>query len=177
MIGRGAVVFAAGVVIALAAPAKISRVSLKALENTFDQRIARADINEPFDLLGPTRAIYVNNAGVVLSAEVNLVVGPAITPFRPKLNTEEVEKLRQRKLARLPVLKQLMRDLMVTSATKLNTLPPEEQIVVGMNLFFYSWEDRKQLPEQIVMRAPRKVLLEVEAGKAQLDAVVEEQAF
>jgi hypothetical protein len=46
-----------------------------------------------------------------------------------------------------------------------------------MNLFFYSWEDRKQLPEQIVMRAPRKSLLEVEAGKAQLDTVVEEQAF
>lgn len=166
-----------GVALCLAAPPKVSRAQLKVLEVGFDQRIGRANIDDPFDLLGATRAIYMDGFGVVLSTEVNLVVGPAITPFRPKLTSDEVEKLRQRKLARLPQLKQLMRDMMITSATTLKSMPIEEQVVLGSHLFFYSWEDRKDLPEQLVLKASRKALLEVEAGRAKIEAVVQEQAF
>jgi hypothetical protein len=50
-------------------------------------------------------------------------------------------------------------------------------VVVGTHFFFYSWEDRKDLPEQLVLKATRKTLLEVEAGRARLDSVVQEQAF
>lgn len=167
----------AAVALCLAAPPKVSRAQLKVLEVGFDQRIGRANIDDPFDILGATRAVYMEGFGVVLSTEVNLVVGPAITPFRPKLSADDVEKLRLRKLARLPQLKQLMRDMMVTSATTLKSMPAEEQVVVGSHLFFYSWEDRKDLPEQLVMKASRKALLDVEAGRSKVEAAVQEQAF
>lgn len=165
------------VALCLAAPANVSRAQLKILEAGFDQRIMRANIDDPFDLLGATRAIYLDGFGVVTSTEVNLVAGPAITPFRPKLSADEVEKLRLRKLARLPQLKQMMRDMMITTATALTSMPAGEQVVVGSHVFFYSWEDRRDLPEQLVMKASRKALLEVETGRAKIEAVVREQAF
>lgn len=167
----------AAVALCLAAPPPVSRAQLKVLEVGFDQRIGRANIDDPFDILGATRAVYVDGFGVVLSTEVNLVVGPAITPFRPKVSAGEMERLRQRKVSRLPQLKQLMRDMMITTATTLKSMPADEQVVVGAHLFFYSWEDRKDLPEQVVLKAPRKALLEVEAGRARTEAVVREQAF
>jgi hypothetical protein len=70
-----------------------------------------------------------------------------------------------------------MKDMLLTAATALKTMPPDEQVVVGTHFFFYSWEDRKDLPEQLVLKATRKTLLEVEAGRARLDSVVQEQAF
>ena len=121
----------AAVGICLAAPSKVSRAQLKVLEASFDKRISHANIDDPYDLLGSTRAVYIDGFGVVFSNEVNLVIGPAITPFRPKLNADEVEKLRHRKFARLPQLRQLIRDFMVTSATQLKSMPAEEQVVFG----------------------------------------------
>ncbi|MCC6591404.1 MAG: hypothetical protein IT168_32260 [Bryobacterales bacterium] len=174
---RRIVIALAAVAICLAAPSKIARAQLKVLESTFDQRITRANIDDPFDVLGSTRAVYIDGYGIVLSNEVNLVIGPAITPFRPKLTPEEIEKLRHRKLTRLPQMRQLMRDMMITCATQLRAMPPEEQVVLGTTLFFFSWEDRRDLPEQIVMKAQRKALLDVEAGKSKADAVIQEQAF
>lgn len=175
MIRRFSIALAA-VAICLAAPSRVSRESLKALENNFDQRIARANIDEPFDLLGATRGVYVDGIGAVFSSEVNLVA-VGITPFRPKLAPEEIERLRTRKLARLPQLKQLMRDMMVTSATQLKTVPEQEQIIVGVHIFSYSWENKKDLPQQVVMRSTRKSLLEVEAGRAKADTAIQEQDF
>lgn len=174
---RGFAIALAATAIALAAPARIAREQLLAIETLFDQRIARANLDDPYDLLGATRAIYLEGYGVVVSNEVNLVVGPAITPFRPKLNTDEVEKLRQRKLARLPQLRQLMRGMMISCATQLRALPPDEQIVLGTHLFSFSWENRKDLPGQLVLKASRQALLDIEAGKAQAAAVIEERTF
>jgi hypothetical protein len=151
--------------ILLAATPRVPRSLMQNLERGFDQRIERWSIDDPFYLLGSTRGVYLEDYGVILTAEMNLLTGPALSPFRPKLTKDEVNRLHQKKLTRLPALRQVMRDMMVTTATTLGEVPPSNQIVVGVSLFYHSWEERAGLPGQIVMRAPRQTLLDIEAGR------------
>jgi len=159
---------------------RVSRAVMQDIERTFDQRIERYSVDDPLYLLGATRGVYLENYGAVLSTEVNLVVGPVLSPFRPKLSKEELARLRQKKLDRLPLLKQVVRDMMVTAATRLNMVPPNEQIVIGVTLFHYSWEDSSGLPGQLVMQAARRSLVDFEAGRINreaLDAAIAVQEF
>ena len=149
----------------LAGSPQVPRGVMQSLEKRFDERIERWNIDDPLYLLGATRGIYLEDYGAVLTAEVNLLAGPGLTPFRPKLTKEEVARLRAKKLERVPALKQMMRGMMITAATTLQSVPSEQQIVVGVSLFYYSWEDTAGLPGQIVMKAPRKTLLDIEAGR------------
>lgn len=163
-----------------AAPARIARADLKVVEQAFDRRINQAAMDDPFDLLGNTRGVYLDKFGVVFSAEVGLVVSPAPTPFAPTLGKDAKERLRQRKLARLPMLRGLMRDMLVSSGASLRGLPLEEQVVVGLNLFYRSWEDTTGLPGQIVIQAQRRVLVDFEAGRIKADALqaaIKEQVY
>jgi len=175
---RLAFLLAAGLL--AAAPARVPREQLRGLERGFDQRLLRLSIDEPLDLMGNSRAVYIEKFGAVLTAEVNLVTSPAITPFRPELRPEEKEKLRQRKLARLAAIRQLMRDMMVTSATTLRTVPPEEQIAIGVTFFYNAWENTAGLPSQLVLQARRGTLADFEAGRIKSDALaaaIQEQVF
>lgn len=163
-----------------AAASKVSRAELLNLERAFDRRLAGFDLDDPFDRLGDTRGFYIDNIGVVLSAELSLVVVPQPTPFRPEPGKENVERLRQRKIARMPQLRQLMRDMMVTTATALRGMPPEETVAIGVTLFYQPWEDVSGLPRQVVLQARRKVLVDYEAGKLKneaLNAAIQEQVY
>ena len=163
-----------------AAAPRISRTELKALELNFDRRISQASADDPLDLLGNTRGVYLEKTGVIFSTEVGLVVSPAPTPFQPTQSAEVRERLRQRKLSRLPMLRKMMRDMMVTSAIALRSMPPEEQVVVGVSLFYRPWEDVTGLPAQIFMQASRRTLTEIETGKIKPDAAasaMEEQVY
>ena len=146
----------------VAAPAERPRVvreSLAALERIFDSRIERQSIEDPFMLLGTTRGVYLEGYGAVLTAEVNLVSGPAITPFRPALSREEISRLHARKQQRLPELRRIRREMLMDAAGALEAVPAGEQIVLAVTLFYYSWEDRSGLPSQILMQAQRQQLL------------------
>lgn len=131
----------------------ITREALAAVEKSFDGRIASLGQEEPFDLLGNTRGIYLEGFGVVFTTEVSPIITPGTSPFRPTIPKEMVEKIHQKKLDRIPLLKQAMREMLVSSAVALGALPPDEQIVVGVTLLYYSWEDRSGLPSQILMQA------------------------
>lgn len=144
----------------------VSRAALLPLEKGFDQRIAtRFAIDDPIDLLGATRGLYLEGFGVVFTTELSPVVAPGITPFRPTIPKDQVAKVWERKKARLPVIRQVILDMLVSSAAGLKDLPPEEQIVVGISLHYYSWEDTRELPSQIVMQARRRSLLDFEAKR------------
>jgi hypothetical protein len=164
-------VLAGAVWTAVAEKPRVSRAALAALERNFDRRIERYNIDDPFYLLGNTRGVYLEGYGVVFTAELNLVAGAVITPFRPKFSKEEIEKLHQKKLSRVPVLKETMRAMMVSSATALTAMPPQEQVVVGVTIFHYSWEDSTGLPAQILMLAQRQALLDIEAGRIKGPAI------
>ncbi len=179
---RSAVVLALAAVClasAAAAPA-VSRGLIAHLERQFDKRIRAYNVNDPFHLLGTTRGVYLDRYGVVFTSEVNLVAAAVVTPFRPAFTDEQIEQLHQKKLQRLDDLKQMMRDMMVDSATTLDAVPPEQRIAVGVSLFRFSWENSKGIPEQILMEATRQSLVDYETGRldqAGLDAAIQVREF
>lgn len=143
----------------------VSRVEMAAMERSFDERLRKSNVENPFVLLGLTRGVYLEGYGAVFTAEVNLVQGPGITPFRPELTAEDLARLKAAKTARLPVLRQLMREMLLASSSSMDRVPMEEQIVLGVNLFHHAWEDTKGLPQQIVMQAKRRALVDVAANR------------
>jgi len=140
-------------------PAHVTRAALADLEKSFDGHLEKASITDPFDLLGTTRGVYLAGYGAVFSAELNLIVSPNLSPFHQRFTKQEIARIHDRKLQRLPLLKQSMREMLVTSAATLENLPPNEQVVLAVSLFHYSWEDNNGIPGQIVMQAERQQLL------------------
>ncbi len=153
----------------------VSRAEVQAVEKAFDQRVERLDATDPMDLLGSTRGVYLEGYGIVFTSEVNLIVVPPIGPFRREVTKGEIEKFHQRKVARLPRLRELMRTTLVEAASSLNGLQGNEKIALGVCLFYFSWEARDGLPGQILMQAPRQTLLGFKNGSvsaAQLEAAI-----
>lgn len=136
---------------------RITRAALSAVEKSCDSRFARS--YDSFDLLGTTRGVYLEGYGAVFSIELNLIVSPNLSPFHQSFTKIELARIHDRKVQRLPILKQQMREMLIASAASLENLPPSEQVVLGVSLFHYSWEDYSGLPSQIVMQAERQKLL------------------
>ncbi len=59
----------------------------------------------------------------------------------------------------MAALRTTMRTMLVDSARSLDAVPSDEQVAVGLSLFYWTWEKRDGLPAQVVMHAPRKALL------------------
>jgi hypothetical protein len=173
--GLAALLLAAVTAAAQPVKPRVPRASLVPLESSFDVRIAKPGQEDPFDLLGNTRGVYLDGYGVVFTTEVNLIVTPPVTPFRPQVSRQEIDRIRQRKLAKLEVLKKAMREMMTASAAAIEGLPANEQVVVAVTLFYYPWEDRSGLPSQILMQAPKSALV---GGPGQtLNAAVQVKEF
>jgi hypothetical protein len=136
---------------------RVTRAAVASLEKNFDGRFGRA--YDSFDLLGATRGVYLEGYGAVFSSELNLIVSPNVNPFHQSFTKIEIARIHDRKVQRLPLLKQQMREMLVASAVSLENLPPTEQVVLAISLFHYSWEDYSGLPSQIVMQAERQKLL------------------
>jgi hypothetical protein len=173
--------FAAFLVLAACAAAadkpRVTRVMIDGVERSFDRALGSVDVNDPFDLLGQSRGVYLPGYGAVFTCEVNLVV-TSISPFYPALTSADLLKLHAKKLQRLGVLKSLMRKEMTGWAAELETVPPNEQVVLGVTLFYRSFENREGLPSQIVMQATRQALLDFKANRitaAQLDQLTQVQ--
>lgn len=179
---RGSVIsliLAAGLAGSGAAGPRVTRALLKDVEKTMDRRLERI-LDSPYDLLGMTRGVYLENLGAVFTAEVALIAAPTITPFRPEISQEVKVEVHKKKIGRLPMLRQTMREMLVASAASLNAVPPQEKMVLGITLFNHSWEDKTDLPNQILMQASRQTLLDFQANRrdpSQLQAVIQEQTF
>jgi hypothetical protein len=145
----------------------VTRAALAPIEKRIDARLGRPAQEETYDLLGTTRAVYLEGFGVVFTTEVGLLQIPPITPFNPSFSKEEIQQIRQRKAAKLPLLKQAMREMLAASAASLPALAADDRIAVAVTLFYFSWEDRTGLPSQILMQATKKSL----AGKPVNDAL------
>ncbi len=84
----------------------IPRISAEFIERGFDRTLGAIDQNDPFDVVGLTRALYLDNYGMIFTAEVNLVVTP-ISPFHPKPDAAGIGNLHRKKLKRLVILKEV----------------------------------------------------------------------
>ncbi|MGD0015614.1 MAG: hypothetical protein ABSD56_14530, partial [Bryobacteraceae bacterium] len=99
---------------------------------------------------------------------------------RQILTPAQIERLHQKKMRRLVMMRNLIEQMLLVSAESLERLPANEQVVCGMTLFYRSFEKRDGLPSQIVMQAPRQALLEFRAGRtgrAEFDAALRVQEF
>ena len=158
--------------------ASVPYTDVQNVERSISQRIDRYSVADPIDLLGLTRGVYLEGTGAVFTAEVELVQGPVVSPFRQVIPKEELVKLRDRKKARLPELRKIMQDSLVSSATMLKTMPAQERIVFAVTLFYHPYEDASGLPKQILMQASKQSLLDFESGKSKsLESAVQVQEF
>jgi hypothetical protein len=127
------------------------------IERQFDQKLGTPGLKEPFDLIGPTRGLYMQGYGMVLTAEVDLIVVPgAYALIRHTPTGEEKAQIHARKLEQLRILEQAMRDMLTSSAQQLDIMPQTEHVVLAVRLLYKPWEDTSNLPTQILMSADRK---------------------
>lgn len=163
------------------AASHVSRASVASLEKSFDNRLDREVIEgDPFLLLGMTHGVYVEGFGVVYAAEVNLANQPGISPFHQEMTKADWQRVRQKKLQRLPALRSAMKSMLLDTAASLDGLPVEEQIVLGVKIARQPGEDITGIPSQIVMRAQKRPLLDIHTSKrdrSQLDTLIKVQEF
>jgi hypothetical protein len=171
---RVALLLALAGLLALPAPLPqrppVTRAAFANLEKKLDRTILRLDVNDPYELLGTVRGIYLRGYGAVFTTELSLVP-TYITPFDPELTPADIQRLHQKKLAKLAPLKAYMRQMLVEAAAELDSVPANEQIVLGVTLFYRSSEIKDGLPGQIVMQAPRQALLDYKAGRISSSAL------
>jgi hypothetical protein len=154
---------------------RVSRETVAGVEKSLDGGIRAINVNEPIDLLGFTRGVYLPGYGVVFSSEINLVL-TIITPFRPEPKGAELQELKARKQRRLAVMRAWMHDALVGAGAALDQVPAQERVVFAMTLFYQSFEDRTGMPSQIIIEAPRQALSDFKAGhisREQLDAAIQ----
>lgn len=136
---------------------RIAPQTFTELEKRFDSRLASVGgAGDPLDLLGGTRGLYVDNCGAIFTTEVSLIVTPTIMPFRQTISKELAAQVYQRKAAHLPLLKQAMLEMMKVAAMTLVQIPDDQQIVFAVRVLYLPWEDTKDLPAQILMKADRR---------------------
>ena len=158
---------AAPAVVAPTETPRVARPAISDLERRLDTKLTGlGGANDPIDLLGATRGLYLDGYGVVLTAEASLIVVPGINPFHSAMTGPEKEKIRQRKLDRMPMLRQAMRDAWRDSAAALTAMPDNQQVVIAVRLLYLSSEDTRGLPAEIVMKGDRRTAL---AGAPQME--------
>ncbi len=150
---------------------------LKRVERSIDGRFEQTiDEGSPMALAGVTRGFYLEGFGVVFSLEVNVVPTPNISPFFRGYDAEQKRKLNRRKKKQLESLAARARKILTQEAPKIEALPGDETLALAISLFYYNWEDISGLPFQLVVQAPRSVLLDHGAGRltdAELDRQIE----
>jgi hypothetical protein len=131
----------------------------------------------PVEMLGVPHMIYIKGYGAVLSGELNLAPGGGITPFHQTITRQDVDRTHQKKAERMTALRNEMQQLLVSSAETLKDVPDNEEVVLGISLFYWHWEERAGLPDQVVMHATKKALLAAGKDKNALAAALRVQEF
>jgi hypothetical protein len=139
---------------------KVNRAMIEAMEHSLDHKLLGLWPQDPVELVGLSQGTYIQGYGAVFLGEVNLAPATGISPFHPTVGADEIRRTRDKKLQRMVALRSSMRAMLVDSARSLDSLPADEQVAVGLSLFYWTWENREGLPAQIVMHAPRKALLQ-----------------
>ena len=139
---------------------KVNRGMIEAMEHSMDRKLAGLWPQDPAEVLGVSQGTYIRGYGAVFLGEVNLAPAPGISPFHQSVSADEIRRTHEKKLQRMAALRSAMRSMLTDSARSLDSVPADEQVTVGLSLFYWTWENREGLPAQIVMHAPRKALLQ-----------------
>jgi hypothetical protein len=130
------------------------------LEKDMDQKLGTTGAPDPCVVRGSSRGIYVSGLGAVFSAEVELSATPggiALFGQANQVGAEQKAKYHKTKMARVPVLEQTMRDMVMSlAASPALKLTDSDQVVVVVRLWYQRWEDTTGLPGQITARLDRR---------------------
>ena len=147
----------------------VDRTQMEKVEKSLDATLLRFTPDNSHTLIGLTRGVYLEGVGAVLTAEVILVNAP-ISIMHPLPTKDEIVQMRKKKMERLPILKKVLKDALVSAAATLDTLPPDEQVVLAVIIPRFQFEDATGLPVQVTVQASKKKLLESKG--AALDALI-----
>lgn len=147
-------------------PLKIDRTSFTKVSNSVDDRFRTLWPDYPAELVGVTHTVYIRGYGAVVTGEVNLAPSSGITPFHQTITKQDKERAHQKKIERMPELKTAMQALLVKTAAELHDVPDNEEVAIAVSLFYWLWEDRSGLPDQVVMHAPKKALVAAAKDKS-----------
>lgn len=153
--------------IAIADKPRLTRTSVAAMEQNLDKQLSGLMPDDPIGLVGLTQGAYITGYGVIFMSEVNLAQSAGITPFHQTITKEEIARIHQKKVERLPKLKQAMQESLLSSSAFLDGLGSDDQIAVAISLFHFNWENVSGLPSQIVMHGPKKTLLAIQSRRAE----------
>src|SRR5580658_8519020 len=152
---------------------KVNRAMIEGMQHSLDNKLSNLWPQDPAEVLGVSQGTYIQGYGAIFLGEVNLAPATRLSPFHPTVSADEVRRTHDKKMQRVAGIRSAMRAMLVDSARSLDSLPADEQVAVGLSLFYWKWENRDGLPSQIVMHAPRKVLLQP-AGAEQASIASEE---
>jgi hypothetical protein len=139
---------------------RVTRASIEAMQHSLDRKLAGLWPQDPVEVLGVPQGAYIQGYGAVFLGEVNLAPAAGISPFHPTVKPDEIRRTHEKKLQRMAALRATMRAMLMDSARSLDSLPGDEQVAVGLSLFYWTWENHEGMPSQIVMHAQRKALLQ-----------------
>lgn len=172
-------------VLGLAAPAMAAEVApensamrneLVRMEQALEGSFRNIEDPAPMQTLGMVRGVYLAGYGALFSVQVNLVPMANLSPFRQAYSDDEKRQLNLRKRGRLEDLELKLRGVLVDQGGRLMRVPREEKVAIAASLFHFPWEDRTQLPGQMVLSARRDALTGLQNGrtaKAEAKGLVE----
>jgi hypothetical protein len=165
--------------VAIALQAGVGRPAIAAVEAGLDGKYGSLWPNVLMLVLWTTRGLYLDNYGAVFTTELNLVSAPPRTPMTPPVpNKPDIDRMFAQKIDRVTKLKAAMRGFLADTATSLDMVPPDQQVVLAVTLSRYQWEPTGRLPGHIVMQAKRSDLLQARtAGPAALEQAVRVQEY
>jgi hypothetical protein len=159
----------------LADKPRVSRAMLEQVENRLEPKFVAIWPQNPVDIVGAPQSLYINGYGVVFMSRLNLAPTGGISPFHPSISPEEIKRTHETKVQRMQQLRTAMRAMLVDAAASLDSVPADEQVALGVSLFYWNWENRDGLPSQIVMHAPKKALLAAKTGAADQASIVADE--
>lgn len=148
---------------------RVNRVQMEIAEKGLDATLQRFCSDNTRTLIGLSRGVYLEGVGAVLTAEVILVNAP-VGIMHPLPTKEEIVQMHKTKVERVPELKKVLKEALLSAATSLETIPPDEQIVIAVIIPRFKFEDATGVPVQITVQATRRKLLD--AKGAALDSVI-----
>src|ERR1051325_9305253 len=148
---------------------RVDRTQMEKVEKSLDNTLLKFTPDNSHTLIGLTRGIYLEGVGALFTAEV-IVVNAPVNIMHPLPTKEEVLQMRKKKLERIPLLKKIVKDALVSAAASLDTIPPDEQVVIALILPRFTFEDAAGVPAQVTVQASKRKLME--SRGAALEALI-----
>lgn len=138
---------------------------ISTVEKFCDGAIRGYSLDAPLDHLLPTHGTYIDGYGAVFFTDVNLVTLPPLFGFGTGITKDDISRIHEGKIKRLPAVKELLQHILLGLPNLLPHLQAEESILLHVRFYSAAFEDRSGLPSRISISGKKKDLQDIVAGK------------